>query len=178
MIGRFPQEAALRDGTKVLIRPFTAEDVDTLYEFFLRLPAEVRRFAWDPIEDRSLVERWGRCIDYSKVLPLLAVDGRKVVADASIHRRDRGPLRMNGRVTWLLDPAYRGLGLGITLVNHFISIAREEGLRHLTCTLISDLESDAVQTLSDLGFVAYPLPDYGADPDGNPHDMVKMVLRL
>jgi len=175
---QYPQEAVLRDGRRLLIRPFTASDVDPLYEFFLHLPEDVRRFAWDRIDNRRLVESWGRELDYGKVLPLLAWDGHKVVADATLHRRTGSPLRMVGRVKWLLDPDYRGAGLGTLLMNHFIDTARADGLRHLTCMLISDFEADAVQTLTYLGFQGYTIPGYGTDPDGNQHDMIKMVLKL
>ncbi|HSK78105.1 MAG TPA: GNAT family N-acetyltransferase [Thermoanaerobaculia bacterium] len=175
---RYPQEAVLRDGRRLLVRPFTEHDVDPLYDFFMRLPPEVRRFAWDRIDNRSLVESWGRELDYGKVLPLLAWDGHKVVADATLHRREGSPLRLVGRVKWLIDPEYRGLGLGTLLVNNFISTARSNGLRHLTCMLISDFEADAVKTLSELGFQGYTVPGYGTDPDGSQHDMIKMVLKL
>lgn len=175
---RYPQEAALRDGRRVLLRPFTEKDTNALYEFFQRLPADYRRFAWDPIENRALIETWGRNIDYAKVFPLLAVDGGRVVADATLHRRHGGPLRLVGRIKWMIDPAFRGIGLGTTMVNHFIKIARENGLRHLNCLLISDLEADAVQTLQGLGFTSVVIPGYGTDPDGNQHDMTKLVLRL
>ncbi|HEY9422606.1 MAG TPA: GNAT family N-acetyltransferase [Thermoanaerobaculia bacterium] len=175
---RYPQEAVLRDGRRLLIRPFTANDVDALYEFFLHLPEDVRRFAWDRIDNRALVESWGRDLDYGKVLPLLALDGKRVVADATLHRRHGSPLRLVGRVKWLIDPEYRGAGLGMLLLNHFIDTARADGLRHLTCMLVSDFEADAVETLRNLGFEGYTVPGYGTDPDGNQHDMIKMVLKL
>lgn len=175
---RYPQEATLRDGRRLLVRPFTESDVDALYEFFLRLPPEVRRFAWDRIDNRSLVESWGRELDYARVLPLLALDGKKVVADATLHRRDGSPLRLVGRIKWLLDPEYRGAGLGTLLINNFIATARSNGMRHLTCMLIADSEADAVQTLRELGFESYTIPGYGTDPDGNQHDMIKMVMKL
>lgn len=178
MPNRYPQEAVLRDGRRLLIRPFTANDVDALYEFFLHLPEDVRRFAWDRIDNRSLIESWGRELDYAKVLPLLALDGKRVVADATLHRRHGSPLRLVGRVKWLIDPEYRGLGLGTLLMNQFIDTARIDGLRHLTCMLISDFESDAVETLRNIGFEGYTIPGYGTDPDGNQHDMMKMVLKL
>jgi GNAT superfamily N-acetyltransferase len=179
MTHRYPQEAALRDGRRVLIRPFTGNDVDALHQFFRRLPEETRRFAWDRIDDRNLVESWGRNLDYHKAFPLLALEGQKIVADATLHRRDGGPLRRVGRIKWLLDPEFRGLGLGTLLVNHFIDAAKENGLRHLTCMLIKDTEADAIETLQRLGFDAsYTIPGYATDPDGNPHDMVKLVLEL
>jgi GNAT superfamily N-acetyltransferase len=178
MPDRFPQEAVLRDGRHLLIRPFTQSDTEALWEFFRSLPPEVRRFAWDRIDQRSVVESWGRDLDYDRVMPLIALHGRRIVADATLHRREGSPLRLVGRIKWLLDPAYRGLGLGLTLVNQFIRIAKINGLRHLTCFLVADFEADAVRTLTDLGFASYLIPGYGTDPDGNQHDMVKMVLRL
>ena len=175
---RFPQEAVLRDGRRVMLRPFTRKDVPALHEFFLRIPGESRRFAWDRVEDRKVVERWGRELDYESVFPLLALDGGRIVADATLHRRDRGPLRLVGRIKWMLDPAFRGVGLGSLLVNHFIDTGRHNGLKHLNCMLISDLEADAIKVLSELGFRQIPVPGYGTDPDGNAHDMTFLVLKL
>lgn len=178
MPNRYPLEAAVRDGRRVLLRPFGPHDTEELYRFFQRLPKETRRFAWDRIDDRGLVEGWGANLDYAKAFPLLAFDGGRIVADATLHRREGGPLRLVGRIKWLIDPEWRGVGLGSLLVNHFIHTARENGLRHLTCMLISDLEADAVRTLTELGFTAYVVPGYGTDPDGAQHDMTKLVLKL
>ena len=178
MPDRFPQEALLRDGRRVLLRLFSENDTGALYDFFQRLPEDVRRFAWDRIDNRALIESWGRDLDYAKVLPILAFDGTRIVADATLHRREGSPLRLVGRIKWLIDPEWRGAGLGTVLVNKFIDIARSNGLRHLTCMLISDLEADAVKTLSDLGFQGHTIPGYGTDPDGSQHDMIKMVLKL
>jgi RimJ/RimL family protein N-acetyltransferase len=175
---RYPEPAVLRDGRKVLIRPFRKEDVDELHRFFLRLPPELRRLAWDRIEQRALVESWAENIDYENVLPLLAFDGARVVADATLHRRESGPLRLVGRIRWLLDPDFRGVGLGMTLVHLLMDTARERGMRHVTCMLISDLEQDAIDVLVRLGFEEHRFPAYGADADGNSHDMSKLVFNL
>jgi GNAT superfamily N-acetyltransferase len=175
---RYPQEAVLRDGRRVLLRPFAEKDVDALFDFFHRMPAEYRRFAWDNLDNRTLIESWGREIDYAKVFPLIAIDGQRVVADATLHLRSGGPLRLVGRIKWMLDPAFRGDGLGTAMVNHLIHIARDRGMRHISCMLISDLEADAVKTLEGLGFKSYVEPGYGTDPDGNQHDMTKLVLKL
>jgi len=161
-----------------MLRPFASTDADALYAFFQRLPETTRRFAWDRIDDRATVEEWARNVDYGKVFPLLAWDRRQIVADATLHRRKNGPLRLVGRIKWLIEPEWRGAGLGTLLVNHFIDTARGNGLRHLACMLISDLEADAVEVLSQLGFQRYDVPGYGTDPDGGQHDMTKMVLKL
>src|SRR5687767_8832416 len=110
------------------------------------MPIEYRRFAWDNVDNRALIESWGRSIDYGKTFPLLAVDGTRIVADATLHMRKGGPLRLVGRLKWMIDPSFRGEGLGTTLVNHLVHIGRDRGLRHVSCMLISDLEADAVKT--------------------------------
>jgi acetyltransferase len=175
---RYPQEAALRDGRRVLLRPFKPNDVDELHAFFMRLPERDRRFAWERIEDRAVVEEWARSLDYSRTFPLLALDGDRIVADATLHLRRTGPLRLVGRVRWLIDPDYRRQGLGTTLVHQLVGIARENDLRRLTCMLISELEEHAIEVLKSLGFRPYLIPGYGTDPDGGQHDMTMLVLQL
>jgi len=174
----FPLEAGLRDARRVVVRPFTPADVDALYSFFRGLPESVKRHAWTRIDKRSVVERWAREIDHEKVVALLALDGRRVVADATIHYRQMGPLRLAGRLKWLLDPEYRGQGLGRVLVNAFLQMARHGGLRHLSCMLMEGVEDDAAETLRSLGFEQYRLQGYGTGPDGRPRDMLKMILEL
>lgn len=173
---RYPTHTVLRDDRRVMIQPFRSEDVDELHAFFLRLPANWRRFAWDRIENRGLIENWADNINYDKTLPLLAFDGQRVVADASLHRREFGPLRLAGRIKWLIDPEFRGVGLGAMMVNLLMDEARSMGLKHLTCMLISDLEQDAIDILAPLGFKEYRIPGYGVDPDGGTHDMSKLVF--
>ncbi|MEO8380185.1 MAG: GNAT family N-acetyltransferase [Acidobacteriota bacterium] len=175
---RYPQEGVLRDARRVLLRPFNEKDVDALYDFFHRMPVEYRRFAWDNVDNKALIEAWGREVDYDKVFPLLALDGTRVVADATLHIRRGGPLRLVGRIKWMIDPEFRGAGLGTLMVHQLVTIARERGMRHVGAMLISDLEADAVRTLEELGFESSVQKDYGTDPDGNQHDMTKLVLKL
>lgn len=175
---RYPQEAVTRDGRRLLLRPLHRDDAQALYDLFQRVPLESRRLDWNRIDDRSFIEFWAESLNYDQIFPVVAVDGSRVVAEVTLERQERGPLRLVGRIHWLLDPDYRGVGLGTLLVNHFIGVARDRGLRHLTCMLISDLEADAVKVLEGLGFEAYFFPDYGTDPDGKQHDMTKMVLEL
>ena len=178
MSNHYPQEAVTRDGRRLLLRPLGHEDSEALYDLFQRMPLESRRLDWNRIDDRSFIEFWAADLNYDQIFPVVALDGAKIVAEVTLERQERGPLRLVGRIHWLLDPDYRGVGLGTLLVNHLIGVARARGLRHMTCMLISDLEAEAVAVLEGLGFETHPFPGYGTDPDGNQHDMTKMVLEL
>ena len=175
---QFPQEVGLRDARRVIIRPFTEHDADALFAFFQGIPEDLKRLAWDRIDSRATVENWARDLDYDRVVPLLALDGTDVVADATMHYRSQGPLRRVGRVKWLIHPDYYGAGIGTALVTNFIEMARVNGLRRLTCVLMDTYEVEAIKTLKRMGFEEYLLPEYGTDPDGAQIDMHKLVLRL
>ena len=82
------------------------------------------------------------------------------------------------RLRTMIDPEWRNIGVSTAIVNRFITIGRENGLRHLSTILISDLEANSIRTLTALGFNPIVLPSYGADPDGQVHDMTFLVLKL
>jgi len=175
---RFPQETGLQDGRRVIIRPFTVRDADDLHEFFRTLPETTKRGAWDRIDARETVDSWVQELDQESDVSLLAIDGIKIVADASLHYRRYGPLRRVGRVKWLIDPEWVDIGVGVALVTNFIQMARDNGLSHLTCMLVDKLEDESASTLRRMGFDEYRIPGYGLDPDGKQRDMLKMVLTL
>jgi len=175
---RFPTEIGLNDGSRVLLRRLTPGDGSALFEFFQRLPAGLRRLAWDDLDNRELIESWARNIDYESSLPLVAVDGSRIIAETTLHYRDRGPLRLVGRVRWFIDPEYRGRGLAASLAAQLISVGRNNGLRFLSCTLATRFEDRDVSALESRGFVATHFPDYGTDPDGAPEDLTYLTCKL
>lgn len=174
----FPHEAGLRDARRVTLRPFRPDDADDLYALFQSVPDSVRRNAWDRIDRRDVVNSWAREIDHESVSSILALDGRRVVGDATLHYRAHGPLRHVGRVKWLVHPDYEESGLGQVFVNTLVQMARDNGLKHVTRMLIAGLEDQAVATLRALAFEQYVIPGYGTDAEGNTRDMIKMVLRI
>ena len=114
MATHFPSEIGLNNGTRVLLRRLTELDGNALYDFFQRLPLGLRRLAWDDLDDRDLVESWASKVDYESTLPIVALDGAKIIAEATLHYRKRGPLRLVGRVRWFIDPEYRDHGLAVS----------------------------------------------------------------
>lgn len=178
MPDQFPCEIGLKDGTRVFLRRLTEHDGPALFDFFQRLPVGLRRLAWDNVESREVVEGWAREINYDILLPIVGLDGSKIIADATLHYRKRGPLRLVGRIRWFIDPEYRGQGMAANLAGRMISVGRDNGLRHLSCLLAPRYEAYDVEALESRGFVSTPFPDYGTDPDGLPEDLTYMVCKL
>jgi hypothetical protein len=80
-VSLYRNDTHLRDGTKVLIRPLVAEDMEALHEFFKALPREETRYLRDDVSSHLIIEKWAKNIDDDKTLPILALKEGKVIAD-------------------------------------------------------------------------------------------------
>ena len=81
----YPKTATLKDGTQLTIRPLRKDDQLPLYEYFARLPPEDRMYLKDDVTDAKIIENWIYDLDYDVVLPMLALDNRRIVANATLH---------------------------------------------------------------------------------------------
>jgi GNAT superfamily N-acetyltransferase len=151
----------LSDGTRVLIRPIHAEDRQLERDFIMRLSPESRRFRF-----------CGTFIQPSEALldQLMDInDPQKVAFVAVIH--DEGHLREIGISRFASEPDGRRCecaitvaddwnhrGLGVTLMKHLISVAREKGFAQLFS--IDSAGNFPIRDLANyLGFTHHAVPD-------------------
>jgi GNAT superfamily N-acetyltransferase len=160
------------------MQPLTRRDEARLYRFFLAVPELERLFIKQPIRDRSLLHEWCKQLDYMHNLPLLMLDGRRVIGEATLHQRFGGWKRHIGLVTFLTHPDYRGRDVAKLLVDEIVGIARHLGLKRLEAELNGERKV-AIQALEQLGFrQLVRLPDYVWDMQCQPHDYVFMGMDL
>ncbi|MFH1537673.1 MAG: GNAT family N-acetyltransferase [bacterium] len=169
----------LDDGSEATVRFLTEDDAGALADMFARLSYDTRKFLYDDVTDRRVVEGWTRDIDPDKALPVVAEVGGRIVADATLHRRQFGPLRHVGRVRVVVLEEWQGRGIAGALVRMLEEIARETGLLVLSCMLVKGEEDGAIRGLEAFGFErAAELPGYIMDPEGNVFDAVLLIKRL
>ena len=175
----YPKEIALRDGTRVTLKPMTPEDGDALLQLFLRVTPEDRYYLKEDVTSPKVIQRWAEELNYDRALPLLAwVDG-KVVADGTLHRTRTMARRHVGEVRVVVDPEYRNKGLGTTLMHELAEIAYENGLERLLFQAVAGTENPAIKSAEYVGFVTLAvLPGHGKDMDGHPRDVVLMDMPL
>ncbi|MBI4329537.1 MAG: GNAT family N-acetyltransferase [Chloroflexi bacterium] len=178
-ISDYPKEVTLLDGTSLTLRPMTPQDEDTLLEFFCRVPEGDRRYLKEDVTSPEVIAQWSRNLDYNRAVPLLAVDGGHVVANATLHRRRAIARSHMGEVRIVVEPAYRGRGLGTMMLRDLINIAVDAGLERLLFELAADEEAQAIEAAERLGFITVAtLPYHVKDSTGKPHDLVIMELPL
>jgi L-amino acid N-acyltransferase YncA len=163
---------------RVLLRPMTAADHELVSEMFCqRASADDVRYLKENVRDPGFVAGWFADINYEKVVPLLALHGERLVGDATLHRR-HGSERHIGELRIFLTREFRGVGLGMQLLEELIEIGREMGLHMLIAEVVSE-ELSVVKAFRKLGFVRHAeFDDYFMDPEGGLHDVSFMVLPL
>ena len=89
---RFPRETVLGNGTEISLTRMVPSDWQFLEQFLKATPDEERRFFRREASVPERVERWCRELDYHHILPVLAWDRDRVVADGILQRAPRPDL--------------------------------------------------------------------------------------
>lgn len=173
----FREMATLKDGAYILLRPMVPEDEDRLMEFYSAINNDDLRYFRHYVKDPAVIQNWCRHLDYSKVLPVLALVKDRVVGSASLHFGE-GPKRHIGEVRLFLAKDYRKRGLGMKMIRALIDLARKHGLSILSAEVMAD-QTKVVKAFESLGFKSQAtLDDYFLFPDGETCDVVLMTLCL
>ncbi len=135
MLKGYQKECKLKDGSAILLRPLVAEDRQGLIDFFQSLPEELRLYLRHDVSDKQIIESWTENIDYSRVFPVLALAGERIVGDVSLHRIPHGWKRHIGTVRVVVAPDYHEKGLGTLLINEIVELATEFGVEKLWAEL-------------------------------------------
>lgn len=174
----YPKEITVKDGFTAVLRPLESSDESGFHEFFLAVPEQERMFIKHRVTDPAVIGDWCRNIDLGRNLPLLALSGDRIIADATLHQQLGGWKRHIGRVSVLVHPQFRGRGLAKALVVEIIELARNFSLEKLEAEFIGEQET-AIRMFGLLGFTPLVrLPDYVKDMRAISHDYVLMGIEL
>jgi ribosomal protein S18 acetylase RimI-like enzyme len=151
------------------IRPLESGDEAAIDRFLDRIPDEDRTFFKEDVADADVRSAWFR----PGPARLLAVEGDAVLGYVAVvplasWSRHVGELRV------IVDPQYRGRGIGQALTRRAMLEALELGLTKMVIEVRADHES-RIEMFRALGFVPEALlADHVRDHAGQLHDL--MVL--
>jgi GNAT superfamily N-acetyltransferase len=178
VLENYPRPITLHSGLACEFRPLENTDEKAFHEFFRAVPAAERLFIKHRVDEPGVIADWCRNIDLGRILPLLAVAGGQIIADASLHQQLGGWKRHIGRVSVLVHPEFRGRGLARALVEELMEIGRDIGLEKMEAEFIGEQER-AIKVFSQLGFrTLLRLDDYVKDMQALNHDYVLMGVDL
>ena len=178
ILHEYPKKTTLRDGTQLTLRPLRKEDQQELHDYFLRMPPEDRMGLKDDVTDPEVIENWIYDLDYDVVLPVLALDDGRIVANATLHFNQIGWTKHQGEIRITSDPEYRQKGLAARLIQELIEIAAYFGLEQLTAE-IAPTSVEARTIFRKLGFNEIAsLQGFVKDFEKNQADLTIMVMYI
>lgn len=125
------KKGKLKDGTEVLLRPMVKGDRKSVGDFFSRLSPSVLQYVRNDVTNPKVLDQWFDQLNYERVFPLLAFQGEKVLANASLHRVTHGWRKHLGTVRIVVDQEFHEKGLGTLMINELVDLALEFGLEKL-----------------------------------------------
>jgi RimJ/RimL family protein N-acetyltransferase len=174
ILDEYPKEITLKDGSTLTLRPMVASDEGALLAFFQGLSEAERLYLRDNVSDPAVIKGWAKSVDYNRVLPILAMDGDRVVGDATLHRNPHSWMRHVGEIRIVVSSEYREKGLARLLAAEVFQNAVTSGLEKLIAEMLTD-QHDARRVFGRMGFREEAiLKDQVLDVDGNRHDLLIM----
>lgn len=151
MLEGYPKKITLPDGADLTLRPMTRDDQYDLYQFFVSLPEEDRRFLRNDVTDRKIIEKWARNINYDRVLPILAEYDGQIVANATLHYQTFGWGRHVAEVRVTITPEFQGRKLGSVLLKELTDLAARNRVKKLLARIVTTREV-VVRAFKKAGF--------------------------
>ena len=171
----YPKNVTLRGNRQVVLRPLGPDDFEPLCAFFHNLPEDDRTALRDDVTNPELIRRWVANRDMRKVIPIVALDGKSIVADGTLHLDTHGWMMHVGEIRIVTAASHRRLGLGAILARELVALAEERGLEKLQARVIEDALG-TVRMFQRIGFkTAAVIPDLVKDLHGNRHNVAVMV---
>jgi len=156
---------------QITLRPMNATDESGLLQFFKRIPMQERQLFREDVTRLSVIQGWIGNLDFSRILPLLAIQGSRIVADATLHRDTGGWSRHLGKVRLTLDPEFRPQGLARLLLQEFIDLSKALGVAVLEGEIL-DVQEEEASLFEEMGFQCVAtLPQHAIDLSSRVHDI-------
>jgi acetyltransferase len=144
--------AALRDGTRLRLRPIKPEDEPLLHDLIARMkPEDIRYRFFSPLKrvSHQLAARLSQ-IDYDREMALVAV-AEQSHEMLGVARFAADPDNRLAEYGVMVRSDWQGRGLGYLLMFRLIDVARARGIGELTGSVLRDNEA-MLRMCRELGF--------------------------
>jgi len=139
------------------IRPIQTDDRDAMERFLRQIPEGDRTFFKENVDDPEVIDAWVR----PGTARSIAVDGGEVIGYVAVVPL-QGWSSHVGEVRVIVDPEWRGRGIGRALTRHAVLQALDLGLTKMVVEVVADQEPTIAMFRS-----------YGFDPEALLEDHVR-----
>jgi ribosomal protein S18 acetylase RimI-like enzyme len=171
-------QAKLKDGTAIVIRPMTEDDVDKSWAFFRKLPREDRDYLRADVTKRDVVEKRIHDMRSGVVKRLVAVVGDEIVADGALELAGAGWKEHVGELRLIVARRYQRKGVGMLMARELYTLASAANVEDVVVEMMAP-QLAARRIFHKLGFKEEAVfPRYVKDITGRKQDLVVMRSEL
>ena len=171
-------KAKLKDGTGVVVRELTLDDLENSIAFFKALPKEDRIYLRVDVTKPENVKRRIEMMKFGKVIRLVAVIGGEIVADGALELETEEWEEHIAELRLIVAHPHQRKGLGMIMARELFSIAAGKNVEEIVIKFMEP-QIGARKIFEKLGFHKDSiLHNYVKDIDGVKHDLVLMRCDL
>jgi L-amino acid N-acyltransferase YncA len=171
-------QARLKDGTTIVIRPMTEDDIDKSWAFFKKLPQEDRAYLRVDVSKRDVVEQRIRDIQSGVVKRIVAVAGDEIVADGALELAGAGWKRHVAELRLMVARPYQRKGVGMLMARELYNLASAANVEDVVVEMMAP-QTSARRIFHTLGFKEEAVfPRFVKDITGRRQDLVVMRSEL
>lgn len=172
------KQVKLKDGTEVLLRRMTAEDLERSVAFFAALPEEDRAYLRRDVTKRKVVMRRIAESESGKAMRVVAEIDGEIVADGALELEPEDWKQHVGEIRLIVARPFRRRGLGILVARELYELAAAARLEEIIVKMMRPQKA-AQSIFKRLGFERETvMPDYVKDLGGGKQDMILMRCDL
>lgn len=129
------EDIFLKDGSRVIVSRYRAEDFESLVEMFASLSDEALRWTLPPYNSEK-IERWTQ--DLENKIVLVAKSHGRVVGYCNVHQIFRVRYRGQSDFNIFIHQDYQNKGLGTYMTSTAVQLARKRGLHRIELSIVVD----------------------------------------
>jgi len=168
----------LKDGTKVVIRHLSLDDLDRMMKFYCSLYSEDRKYLRVDVTNRDVVEERIRAVEAGNVFRIIALYEDDVIADGALELSAEEWRKHQGELRVIISKEFQRKGLGMIMMRELHLIAVEKKVEKVIAKMMKP--QIAARTICQkLGFrEELIIPDYVQDQAGKTQDLVIMICDI
>lgn len=137
---QYEAEVLLKDGSRIILRPITSEDIEGWLAFVSRLSRRTKYFRFHSLPKLGRDDAIRFCtVDYNNTFAFVAeVRGDQSRDIVAIGRYYRLPKKHSAEVAFAIEDAYQGKGIGTKLMEWLANVARENNITSFEANVLGE----------------------------------------
>lgn len=169
----------LPDDHDLIVRPPDGDrDLESLIDFFTRLPPESRRYLRYDVTDVEAGRKRLLQVDSVNHWRMIAELEGRIVGDATLDRRREAWAQHVAEMRGVIDPECVQLGVGPILFGELLETASAAGIERLVCEVLEQ-DAERIEMMDAIGFAPEAtLKNYARDMSGRLQNLIVMTNDL